>query len=202
MAKSNSVVLLINNSLDISLVLLDSLFPTGRDRPTFQDKGTDVSSLSRENGTTGQAQNLAMGRDGPGQSVKIWDGTRDGTITTFWSKSRTGRGMRRDNHYFFPIISCFGRFFPVIEHPILCLNISFLFYNVFFLFLVFFWESDFVPGRPGTEEFVPGHLLLPLSWDKGTPVQVNFFVPGKRDNGTSCPGLSPDVPSLGNAMLD
>ena len=23
--------------------------------------------------------------------------------------------------------------------------------------------SDFVPGRPGTEEFVPGHLLLPLS---------------------------------------
>ena len=25
---------------------------------------------------------------------------------------------------------------------------------------------DFVPGRPGTEEFVPGQLLLPLSRDK------------------------------------
>ena len=103
MAKSNSVVLLINNSLDISLVLLDSLFPTGRDRPTFQDKGTDVSSLSRENGTTGQAQNLAMGRDGPGQSVKIWDGTWDGTITIFLSKSRTGPWKGQNNHYF----SCF-----------------------------------------------------------------------------------------------
>ena len=87
MAKSNSVVLLIDNSLDISLVLLDSLFPTGRDRPTFRDKGTDVSSF-RENGTTGQAQNLAMGRDGPGQSVKIGARTLDGTITTFLSKSR------------------------------------------------------------------------------------------------------------------
>ena len=100
-AKSNSVDLLINNSLDISLVLLDSLFPTGRDRPTFRDKGTDVSSLSRENGTTGQAQNLAMGRDGPGQSVKIWDGTRDGTITTFLSKSGTGGVTGWENHYFF-----------------------------------------------------------------------------------------------------
>ena len=43
------------------------------------------------------------------------------------------------------------------------------------------------PGRPGTEEFVPGHLLLPLSRDKGTPGQENFFVPGQRDNGTSRP---------------
>ena len=54
-------------------------FPTGRDRATFWDKGTEVPSLSRDKGTTGQAQNLAMGRDGPGQSIKIRDGTRDGT---------------------------------------------------------------------------------------------------------------------------
>ena len=47
-------------------------FPMVRDSATF-----------RENGTTGQAQNLAMGQDGPGQPVKIWDGTRDGTITIF-----------------------------------------------------------------------------------------------------------------------
>ena len=40
-------------------------------------------------------------------------------------------------------------------------------------------ESDFVPGRPGTEEFVPGHLLLPLS---GTPGQ-DFFL--SRDKGTT-----------------
>ena len=35
---------------------------------------------------------------------------------------------------------------------------------------LFFWKFSihFVPGRPGTEEFVPGFLLLPLSRDKGT----------------------------------
>ena len=42
-------------------------FPTGRDSTTFRDNGTEVSSLSRDKGTTGQAQNLAKGRDGPGQ---------------------------------------------------------------------------------------------------------------------------------------
>jgi hypothetical protein len=52
-------------------------FPTGRDSATFRDKGTEVPSLSWDNetevpslswdkGTTGQAQNLATGRDEPG----------------------------------------------------------------------------------------------------------------------------------------
>jgi hypothetical protein len=41
-------------------------FSTGRDSATFRDKGTEVSSLSRDKGTTGQAQNFATGRDGPG----------------------------------------------------------------------------------------------------------------------------------------
>ena len=57
--------------------------------------------------------------------------------------------------------------------------VIFLFWNVLFLFFVFFWESDFVPGHPGTEEFVPGFLLLPLFRDKGTPGQENFFVLGR-----------------------
>ena len=42
-------------------------FPTGRDGVTFWDNGTEVSSLSRDKGTTGQAKNLTKGRDGPGQ---------------------------------------------------------------------------------------------------------------------------------------
>ena len=54
--------------------------------------------------------------------------------------------------------------------------------------------SHDVPERPGREEIVPGFLLLPLSRDKGTLGQENFFVPGQRDNGTSRPGLSRDVP--------
>ena len=58
-------------------------FPTGRDGATFWDKGTEVPSLSRDKGTTGQAQNLATGRDGPGQPIKIWDVGQDGTITIF-----------------------------------------------------------------------------------------------------------------------
>ena len=41
-------------------------FPTGRDSAIFRDKGTKVSSLSRNKGTTGQAQNFATGRDGTG----------------------------------------------------------------------------------------------------------------------------------------
>ena len=58
---------------------------------------------------------------------------------------------------------CFRTIFPVLECPL----------PVF----CFFWESDFVTGRPGTEEFVPGR-------DAG---QGNFYVPGQRDNGTSRP---------------
>ena len=38
-------------------------FPTGRDSATFRDKGTEVPSLSRDKGTTGQVQNLATGQD-------------------------------------------------------------------------------------------------------------------------------------------
>ena len=38
-------------------------FPTGRDSETFQDNGTEVPSLSRDKGTTGQAKNFAKGRD-------------------------------------------------------------------------------------------------------------------------------------------
>ena len=50
---------------------------------------------------------------------------------------------------------------------------------------------NFVPGRPGTEGFVPGHLLLPLSRDKGTPRQEFFFCPGTKGQ--------QDVPSHGNS---
>ena len=41
-------------------------FPTGWDSATFRDTGTEVPSLSRDKGTTGQSKNLAKGRDRPG----------------------------------------------------------------------------------------------------------------------------------------
>ena len=49
-----------------SLVQFKLGFPTGRDCATFRDKGTEEPSLSRDKGTTGQAQNLATGREGTG----------------------------------------------------------------------------------------------------------------------------------------
>ena len=51
-------------------------FPTGRDSATFRDKGTEVPSLSRDKGTTGQAKNLAKGRDGTGRDSQ--NSGRDG----------------------------------------------------------------------------------------------------------------------------
>ena len=93
-------------------------FPKGRDGATFWDKGTKVPSLSRDKGTMAQAQNLAMGRAGPGHPVKIRDGTWDRTISIFLSKSGT---------IFFPIISCFATSFPVLECTFLVLEHPFLF---------------------------------------------------------------------------
>ena len=68
--------------------------------PGQRENGTEVPSLSRDKGTTGQAQNLAMGRDGPGQpkfgtgragTAKIWDGTRDKTGQSRKGRSKTGK---------------------------------------------------------------------------------------------------------------
>ena len=75
-------------------------FPTGRDIATFWDKGTEVPSLIRDKGTTGQAKNLAKGWDGPGQpkfgtgragTAKIRDGTRDKTGQSRKGCSKTGK---------------------------------------------------------------------------------------------------------------
>ena len=48
------------------MVLLKIGFPTGRNFATFRDKGTDFPYLSRDKGTTGQAQNLATEQAGTG----------------------------------------------------------------------------------------------------------------------------------------
>ena len=58
-------------------------FPTGRDGATLRDKGTEIPSLSQDKGTTGQAQNLAKGRDRPRQPVKIPKVTWDGMVQDF-----------------------------------------------------------------------------------------------------------------------
>ena len=82
----------------------------GCDSATFQDKGTEVPSMSRDKGKTGQAQNLAKGRDGTG---------RDSL-----SKSRMGRGIGprtgqslffSHNFLFSNVLSCFRTSYPISE---------------------------------------------------------------------------------------
>ena len=73
------------STLHIAQWLYGLVFPTGQDSATFRDKGTEVPSLSQDKGTAGQAQNLTKGRDGPGQHVKIQDGTRDGTVLVLFN---------------------------------------------------------------------------------------------------------------------
>ena len=65
-------------------------FPSERDSETFWYKGTEVPLLSRDKGTTGQAQNLAKG-----QPVKIRDRTRDETVQDFDSRwDKTGQSRK------------------------------------------------------------------------------------------------------------
>ena len=155
-------------------------FPTGRDSATFRDKGTEISSLSRDKGTTGQAQNFATGRDGTGfwQLVPSRPGTSRGTET----KEKT---LIKWNFFLW---------FPVSEHLFLFWNVLFCFRTSFSCFRTSFscFGTSFfcffcsfgkvILSRDGTEEFVPGHLLLPLSWDIGTSGQ-DFFL--SRDKGTT-----------------
>ena len=58
------------------------------------------------------------------------------------------------------------------------------------------FEIHFVPGRPGTEEFVPGHLLLTLSRDQGTPGQAKRFCPGTKGQRDSETFLSRPLETL------
>ena len=61
---------------------------------TFRDKGTEVTLMSQDKGTTGQAQNLTKGQVGPGKHVKIQNRMRDGTVRDFDSLSRLVPGNK------------------------------------------------------------------------------------------------------------
>ena len=58
-------------------------FPTGRDSATFRDKGTEISSLSRDKGTTEQAQNLTTGQVGLG----FFEAAPSRPMMSCWTKS-------------------------------------------------------------------------------------------------------------------
>ena len=72
-------------------------FPTGRDSETFRDNGTEVPSLSRDKGTTGQAKNLTKPNFGTGWdgTARIQDGTRDKTGQSRKGRFKTGKGCSK-----------------------------------------------------------------------------------------------------------
>ena len=99
-------------------------FPTGRDSATFRDNETDISSLSRDKGTTGQAQNFATGRDGILTACPV--------LSRDVPRDRNERKNIDKMEFFFydflfqNIFSCFGTSFSVLEHPYTVLEHPFL----------------------------------------------------------------------------
>ena len=77
-------------------------FPTGWDSANFSGQRDRSFFLSQDKGTTGQAKNLAKGRDEPGQpkfgtgragTAKIRDGTRDKTGQSRKGRTKTEKTM-------------------------------------------------------------------------------------------------------------
>jgi hypothetical protein len=66
-------------------------FPTGRDFFVPQDKGTEVPSLSRDKGTTGQKSLLCSGTKGQWDKLKIFPKNRSGRDFEILSQDRPGR---------------------------------------------------------------------------------------------------------------
>ena len=84
--------------------LLQIRVSNGTGQCNFLGKGTDVPSLSRDKGTTGQAKNLAKGQDVLGQpksemgrvgTAKNRDGTRDKTGQSRKGCSKTEKGCSK-----------------------------------------------------------------------------------------------------------
>jgi hypothetical protein len=180
-------------------------FPTGRDTATFWDNGTEVSLLSRDNGTsskschgTGRAGTASqnMGRDMGRDRVLIFcHGTgREG----FWQPvlSRKIPGQPRDR---------WEKRVKKLEKLKKKKN------YIFFFFLHFFVPGQRSLSRDRTgldsqSKYGTGRGTGQVNFFcPGTKGQENFFVLGQRDNRTSRPGLSRDVPrdvpSLGNPNL-
>ena len=69
--------------------------------------------MSRDKGTTGQAQNLATGQDRTAYQYPGRDLGRDDHYFSVKIRDGTGTGQS----LFFPMISCFRTFFAVLERP-------------------------------------------------------------------------------------
>ena len=122
-------------------------FPTGRDSATFRDSGTGKTFLSRDKGTTGQKFLHCPGTKGQRDKLKILP--RDGTGQDFLRLSSSVPGHPAGQNY---LLFC----------PIMLFSEQKTRKISFFLFVCKIEPICHV-GRPGTEDLVPGFLLLLLS---------------------------------------
>ena len=166
-------------------------FPTGQDSATFRDSRTGKTFLSRDKGTKGQNFLHCPGTKGKRDMLKILP--QDGTGQAGNAKIRDGRagtvkirdrmqdktGQSRKGH--FKTEKWWSKTENVVlnqKKEVLKQENDVQKQEIW----LFFWISKiyFVPGRPGTEKFGPGHLLLPLSRDKGTAGQAKLFCSGTK----------------------
>ena len=84
------------------------------------------------------------------------------------------------------------RHFPVLDRP----------FSVSELLFPGFWGVILSRDVPGQKSLSRDICSCPCPGTKGHRDKNFFFVTGQRDNGTSHPGLSRDVPSLGNTNLN
>ena len=122
------------------------------------------------------------------------------------SKSGTGRGTGRGNHYFFTMISCFRTSFPVLERPFLfwnvlsCFRTSFSCYRTsfscfgtsFYCFLCSFGKVILSRDVPGQRNLSRDICSCPCPGTKGHRDKKISLSRAKETTGR--PGLSRDVP--------
>ena len=162
--------------------------PTGQDSATYWNKGTEVSSLSRDKGTMGQAKNLTKGQDRPGQpkfgpgrdsqnlgrdgTAKIRDGTQDKTGLSRKGCSKTGRRCSKTEN------DVLKQEKDVLkqEKDVLKQEKEVLKQKIWSFYWKFF--NSFCPGTSRDRGFCPGTFAPAFvlgQWDTGTR---NFFCPG------------------------
>ena len=127
-----------------------------------------------------------FGTKGQRYKFKIlsWDGT---------ACQNPGRDAGQDNHYLFPISSCFRTSFPVLKRTFFSFRMSFsVLERPFSCFLVSFGKVILSRDDPGQGSYSQDFCSCPCP---GTKVQQDKEIFLSREKGTMGQW---DVPSLGN----
>ena len=183
---------------------------------TYKVQGFQKDGTGQLFGTKGKKFLHCPGTKGQQDKLKIlpWDRTGQDSLSKSGTGCGTGESLcfwqnpRRDNHYFFPIISCCITSFSILEHLFLFQDLLILFQDLLILF-----QNALFCFRTSYSCFLVSFEKVILSRDRVVCPRIltPVLVPGQRDKEiflspdkvTSCP--SPelwDVPSLGNPTMN